>query len=66
MEILVDSNILVFAANSLSLSHQHSLNAPIYLRQRGEIPCVTAQNLIEFWAVIDPATLGPPVSPVTP
>lgn len=51
MEILIDSNILVFAANAQSPSHQLSLNAPIHLRQRGDIPCITAQNLIEFWAV---------------
>lgn len=51
MLILVDSNILVFLASLSSPSHQTSVTATNQLRQSGDLLCVTAQNLIEFWAV---------------
>lgn len=51
MEMLVDSNILVFIANPAAPTYQQVLDALAVLRQRGEALHIIAQNLIEFWAV---------------
>ncbi len=49
MFVLVDSNILVFSANQQSPFYQVAIDATTKLRQRGDLPCVLPQNLIEFW-----------------
>ncbi len=49
MLVLVDSNILVFSANQQSAFYQVAIDATTKLRQRGDLPCVLPQNLIEFW-----------------
>lgn len=49
--ILVDTNILVHAANPLDPLHAMSKNALAKLRRQGEVLCIAPQNLVEFWAV---------------
>lgn len=52
MLVVVDSNILVFIANPLAPLRQDCLDAVNKLGQRGDQPCVLAQNLYEFWTVV--------------
>ena len=49
--VLMDSNILLRGAQSSHPQYQVAIDAQIELRKRGAIPCLVAQNLIEFRAV---------------
>ena len=48
MAILVDTSILGRLANRADISHRVAESAVAELHRRGEVPHVTAQNLIEF------------------
>ncbi len=50
--ILVDTNILVRAANPPDPLHPVVKGALAKLRQRGETLCIAPQNLVEFWSVV--------------
>jgi predicted nucleic acid-binding protein len=49
--ILVDTNILLRLSDDGSPDQSVAEQALSILRLRGDIPCLTAQNIIEFWAV---------------
>jgi predicted nucleic acid-binding protein len=51
MDVLVDTNVLLRSADPYHPMHQNAIDAVNRLRQRGECPCLVAQNLIEFRAV---------------
>ena len=47
----MDTNILLRGAQPSHPMHADAVNAQAALRQRGDQPCIVAQNLIEFRAV---------------
>lgn len=49
--ILLDTNILLRFCNPTSPQHVDVERAVSRLRLRGDLPSITAQNIIEFWAV---------------
>ena len=49
--ILLDTNILLRFCNPTSPRHVEVERAVSRLRLRGDLPSITAQNIIEFWAV---------------
>jgi predicted nucleic acid-binding protein len=51
MPYLVDTNLLLRAAQPQHPMNPAATQALEALRRRGEQPCVIPQNLIEFWAV---------------
>lgn len=51
MTYLVDTNVLLRAAQASHPSHAAAVGAVRSLLARGERLCVLPQNLIEFWAV---------------
>lgn len=51
MLILVDANILLYAADPASPFYSDSVRATNELRLRGDIPCIVPQSLYEFWVV---------------
>ncbi len=51
MLILIDANILLYAADPASPSCSASVRATSELRLRGDIPCIVPQSLYEFWVV---------------
>ncbi len=51
MQILVDTNILLRRIHRSHPQHRQTSEAIAEIVQRGDVLCVTAQNLIEFWAV---------------
>ena len=51
MAYLLDTNILARLANSADASNQSATDAVSELHGRGEMLCITAQNLIEFRSV---------------
>jgi predicted nucleic acid-binding protein len=57
--VLLDTNILLRFCNPTSPQHLDVARAVSRLRLRGDLPSITAQNLIEFWAV---ATRPPDVN----
>jgi predicted nucleic acid-binding protein len=51
MDVLVDTNILIRRIHHRDPKHRETRQALGVLRRRGDRICVTAQNLIECWAV---------------
>jgi predicted nucleic acid-binding protein len=51
VRILVDTNILLRLSDDGSPDQAVAEQALSILRLRGDIPCLTPQNIIEFWAV---------------
>ena len=51
MLVLADTNILLRRIHRSHPQHRETRRAIRRLRARGDAFCVTAQNLIEFWAV---------------
>jgi len=51
VQILVDTNILFRGIHQSHPQHRQTREVIAELVQRGDVLCVTAQNLIEFWAV---------------
>ncbi|HTU89509.1 MAG TPA: PIN domain-containing protein [Gemmataceae bacterium] len=51
MNTLLDTNILVRAAQTGHPMHRISLDAMAELRRQGETLCVAPQNVYEFWVV---------------
>ena len=51
MQILADTNILLRRIHRSHPQHRQTREAIAEIVQRGDVLCVTAQNLIEFWAV---------------
>ncbi len=51
MRILADTNILLRKVQRTSSHHREAWDAVTRIVDRGDDLCVTAQNLIEFWAV---------------
>lgn len=49
---LVDTNILLRSADPASVGHSAAVHAVSVLLMRGEQVLITAQNLVEFWAVV--------------
>jgi len=49
--ILLDTNILLRFCNPTSPRHADVERAVARLRLRGDLPSITTQNIIEFWAV---------------
>jgi predicted nucleic acid-binding protein len=49
--VLVDTNILLRGAQPAHPMHADAINAQVEMRRRGDLPCLVAQNLIEFRAV---------------
>ena len=49
--ILLDTNILLRFCNPTSPQHLEVEHALAHLRLQGHIPCLTTQNIVEFWAV---------------
>jgi predicted nucleic acid-binding protein len=49
--ILLDTNILLRFCNPTSPRHAEVERAVSRLRLRGDLPSITTQNIIEFWAV---------------
>ena len=49
--VLVDTNLLLRLGDDGSSHQPVATQAIALLRLRGDRPCITAQNLIEFWAV---------------
>jgi predicted nucleic acid-binding protein len=49
--VLVDTNILLRGVQPTHPMHADAINAQVELRRRGELPCLVAQNLIEFRVV---------------
>src|SRR5262245_49305254 len=49
--ILVDTNVLLRLSDDGSPDQSVAERALSTLRLRGDIPCITPQNIIEFWAV---------------
>ncbi len=49
--ILLDTNVLLRLSDGASPDQSVAEQALSSLRLRGDLPCVTAQNIIEFWAV---------------
>lgn len=66
MAIVADSNILLRAQNPADVHHPVALRALSELRVKGEEICITAQNIVEFWAVatrsVNENGLGLPVA----
>ena len=50
-DYLLDTNLLLRFCDSASPQHPVAINAVAVLLQRGEQVFLTAQNLVEFWAV---------------
>jgi predicted nucleic acid-binding protein len=50
-EYLLDTNLLLRFCDSASAQHSIAVNAIDILLKRGDQVFITAQNLIEFWAV---------------
>src|SRR5688572_27139156 len=62
--ILLDTNILVYAADSLSAYHQQAKSFRDRGRNGGLSVCIAPQNLFEFYAVItDRKRVSQPLSP---
>jgi len=51
MAVLLDTNVLVRLTNTADASHSAAVRAVVELHRRGEVLQVTAQVLVEFWAV---------------
>src|SRR3954464_6285365 len=51
MKVLVDTNILLRAAEPADKDHRIALDATATLRRQGHELCIVPQNLYEFWAV---------------
>ena len=51
MRILADTNILLRRVQRTNPHHRDAWDAVTRIAGRGDVLCVTAQNLIEFWAV---------------
>lgn len=51
MRILADTNILLRRIHRKHPQHRQTKEAITRLAERGDVLCVTTQNLIEFWAV---------------
>lgn len=51
MTILVDTNILLRAADSTHTLHSRAVDAIASAANRGDTLCVAPQNLYEFWVV---------------
>ncbi len=49
--ILLDTNLLLRLHDVTSPHQQMTQEALIKVRMRGDFPCITTQNLIEFWSV---------------
>jgi predicted nucleic acid-binding protein len=49
--ILLDTNILLRFCNPTSPQHADADRAVSRLRLGGDLPAITAQNIVEFWAV---------------
>ena len=50
-QILLDTNLLLRMHDPNSPDQQLAEEAVVKLRLRGDLPCITAQNLMEFWSV---------------
>jgi predicted nucleic acid-binding protein len=48
---LVDTNVLLRLSDGGSPDQSVAKQAVSNLRLRGDVACITAQNIIEFWAV---------------
>lgn len=51
MRWLLDTNVVLRLLNPALPGHQQAADAVAGLLQNGDEPCLTAQNLIELWAV---------------
>lgn len=51
MKILADTNILLRRVHRNHPQHQQAKDAIADVVRRGDLLCVTSQNLVEFWAV---------------
>ena len=49
--VLLDTNVLLRLSDGASAEQSVAEHAVSRLRLRGDHPCITAQNIIEFWAV---------------
>jgi predicted nucleic acid-binding protein len=49
--LLIDTNILLRVSDDGSPDQPVAERALSILRLRGDVPCLTSQNIIEFWAV---------------
>lgn len=49
--VLLDTNILLRLSDGASPEQSGAAHAVAALRLRGDQPCITVQNIIEFWAV---------------
>jgi predicted nucleic acid-binding protein len=49
--ILLDTNVLLRLSDGASPDQSIAMQAIAQLRLRGDHSCITAQNIIEFWAV---------------
>lgn len=60
MSTLVDTNILLRAAQPSHPMHQAAVDAVAILRQQGESLCLVPQIVYEFWVVCTPTPPGQP------
>ena len=49
--VLTDTNILLRSADPVHAMYQEAVEAVEFLRQRGDVPCLVLQNLVEFRTV---------------
>jgi predicted nucleic acid-binding protein len=49
--VLLDTNVLLRLSDGASADQPVAMQAVSHLRLRGDRSCLTAQNIVEFWAV---------------
>jgi hypothetical protein len=55
LNALIDTNVLVRVADTVDPAHQTAIEGLVRLRRAGTALWVAAQNVIEFWNVVNPA-----------
>jgi len=55
LNALIDTNVLVRVADTVDPAHQTAIEGLVRLRRAGTALWVAAQNVIEFWNVVNRA-----------